>query len=75
LRKSAERVYKGDLGEENAATQFIREQQRAIESDEYPDGTDPYQRLEQELKARYPEVWEDRGEELLRQFREDQPDE
>lgn len=75
LVRGAIRVYKGDLGKENAATIFIRDQRRRIEAEEFPYTDDPFMRLEIGLRAHYPELWVDCGKEIVAELRRGDPGE
>lgn len=77
LRRISNRVYgdgeggKSEGGKAAGCAEFINRHLNAIENDEAPPGLrNPYTPFLEQLKERYPEVWEGGGEEAWNRFRE-----
>lgn len=69
------RVYASDIENRQACAQFITTLERRVDSGEFMDEAEPYRRLFAGIQANWPEVWNDRGQEVYERFMSGEPDE
>jgi len=64
----ANRVYKDDLSNLQPCAQFITSLSKAVDKDDFPDVSVAFDRLFATIQERWPEVWNDRGQEVYERF-------
>ena len=58
IRRTAERVYRGNLGKIEGCKRMVDEIERLVDREDHTPGYNPYQTLANRLKENWPEVWE-----------------
>jgi hypothetical protein len=64
----ANRVYADDLSMLQPCAHFIVGLRDAVDNGEFLDDSEPYRRLFAGIREQWPEVWEDRGQEVYERF-------